>query len=381
MRLSNIINKRRTVRLLANIAFNVLTIPFYIIGFFIPKKNKLWILGNYLGEKDNSFHLFQYITKNTSEINAIWISKNNKKIHTQYNNAYHYLSPMGIYYQYIAGVSIHTTGLGDFAKFTGAKKYRVQLWHGIPIKKILLDSVESIPFQEQNNIAGTTSRWILRTHLKTAYSLIIASSETVKTTLMSAFNQPEHKVAVTGYPRHDIILKQATTHEGQKRILYAPTWRPNNKTALNIITSCIEILTNKQSNYSNQHITVSIHPLNQSIKAHIQSIPNISLFEGSDINTELGSFDTLITDYSSIALDFLPLQREVIFYTPDLNSYSKKRGIYPDFFRFIQGHQILPESPAQTDNSSIELAQYFKYTDTNACKRIVNRIKKDTFSQ
>ena len=38
--------------------------------------------------------------------------------------------------------------------------------------------------------------------------------------------------------------------------------------------------------------------------------------------------DVLITDYSSIFIDFLATGRPVLFYTPDLADYESSRGLY-----------------------------------------------------
>jgi CDP-glycerol glycerophosphotransferase (TagB/SpsB family) len=193
---------------------------------------------------------------------------------------------------------------------------------------------------------------------------------------MSAFNQPQNKVAITGYPRHDVIFKDTDKHASGEGILYAPTWRTNNQEALKIITSCLETIA--QSTLSNQNVTICIHPLNQRIKQSIKLNSKISIFEGDDINTELGNFDTLITDYSSIALDFLLFKRKILFYTPDLNLYSKDRGIYPEFLHLIRQNQFSLFSQKTTHNKAFEINKYFKYADSLACERIIQRILHDT---
>ena len=46
----------------------------------------------------------------------------------------------------------------------------------------------------------------------------------------------------------------------------------------------------------------------------------------ADLHAYLGLCDVLVTDYSSIALDFLLMRRPVVFYTPDLEHYAATRG-------------------------------------------------------
>ena len=48
----------------------------------------------------------------------------------------------------------------------------------------------------------------------------------------------------------------------------------------------------------------------------------------ADLHTYLGLCDVLITDYSSVALDFLVLARPTVYYVPDLDRYAATRGFW-----------------------------------------------------
>src|SRR5206468_11041948 len=45
-------------------------------------------------------------------------------------------------------------------------------------------------------------------------------------------------------------------------------------------------------------------------------------------NDVLAVTDAVVTDYSSIFVDFLATGRPVLFYTPDLDEYAASRGLY-----------------------------------------------------
>ena len=366
----NSLNKQQGLRLLIMLMAKTITLPLYAAGYLFPKRNTIWIFGNYHGDKDNSFYLYQYIRRNDANICAIWISKHDKKINKKYSHAYYYMSIKGLYYQYIASVSIHTTGLGDFAKFCGAKKFRVQLWHGIPIKKILLDSPETLPFSNQKNIIARLLQNYARKQIKESYDLTIASSDYVQEIFMTAFNQKKENVVITGYPRQDIITNDIAVENKKVNVLYAPTWRSNNKQLIEIILRGIAAIKYHLSQKS-YVITISLHPLNSSLYSQLEHIADIDFYKGQDINCDLGSFNMLVTDYSSIALDFLPLQKEFFFYTPDLKQYSMERGIYSNFLQLIKDRQISEIRP----NSLVELERYFKFNDRKSCERITKTIK------
>jgi CDP-glycerol glycerophosphotransferase len=348
-----------------------LTIPLKAIGFLIPKSKKVWIFGNHLGEKDNSFYLFRYVQLNCPGIIAIWISKTNEKVSVKTPSAYYYLSLKGIYYQYIAKVSIHTTGLGDFAKFTLANKYRVQLWHGIPIKHILLDSPETTPNFLSLKISRLMLQKLIATKSGHTYDLLIASSDHIKTVLAKAFNQPLHKIAITGYPRHDLIGSKRHSSNGQSHnILYAPTWRADTNKALKIVGEGINLISDAFGNHSS--ITLCIHPLNSQIKKAFKGTKNLSIYQGDDINKDLTSFDHLVTDYSSIAIDFAFLQRPVSFFTPDLSEYIVNRGVYQEYITLISDHQLTNDN-----NALIDVDLFFEHSDGLANSRIIERIYTD----
>ena len=51
--------------------------------------------------------------------------------------------------------------------------------------------------------------------------------------------------------------------------------------------------------------------------------------------------DLLVTDYSSIWIDFLLLRKPIIIYTPDLETYAKEHGFIHDFRDSIPSEPLL----------------------------------------
>ena len=99
--------------------------------------------------------------------------------------------------------------------------------------------------------------------------------------------------------------------------------------------------------------------------------------------------DILITDYSSIFIDYLLLEKPIIFYTFDLREYEKLRGLVIDYDNDIHtpGPKINSLSEIfSIDNNFIKYdlskSKHFfhKYVDGNSCERIyeflVNEIRK-----
>ena len=373
--------RHKTIRAFWHIFIYVITLPLYFIGFIIPKNRALWVFSNAFGYKDNARYLFEYVREHHPEIAPIWISKN-KYNSVEIDTCHSHLSLMGIWLQYRAGVFFVSTGLGDLARFTLAGTKVIQLWHGIPIKRILLDSPESLPFGKRSGIIRTFSLKVFQKSLR-RYAVVIASSETVQRRLASAFGLPDDRIQITGYPRHDILFENSKSIK--KQILYAPTWRSDIRNAFTIVHAVCNPEFVSKIEELGYELWVSIHPLNRELMMMLDSdvLDSIKLIKDEDVNIILAHSEILITDYSSIALDFAMLRRKIIFYTPDAYEYLDSRGVYEEFESLIleQGVKNVDDifshildkksvlSPAFSDI-------FFQYHDSGARERIVNLAKK-----
>src|SRR5690606_19172574 len=142
-----------------------------------------------------------------------------------------------------AGVLIVTHGLGDVNRYGSTDGFVVQLWHGIPLKRIGLDSPVTVQVPGRLPAAGLLRR-LLRFGYRSAAQrirVLPAASHRSRGRLESAFGLGEDRVVVTGEPRVDVLStgsldeRRATasallTRTGpllssQRVLLYAPTWR------------------------------------------------------------------------------------------------------------------------------------------------------------
>ena len=55
----------------------------------------------------------------------------------------------------------------------------------------------------------------------------------------------------------------------------------------------------------------------------------------------MNAFDILITDYSSVYVDFLLLNKPIIFSCPDFNKYNEDRGFIVDEPKFMMPGQLV----------------------------------------
>ncbi len=260
-----------------------------------------------------------------------------------------------------ADVVIVTHGLGDANRYATRGAFLVQLWHGIPVKRIHLDSS-----QTTSNHLLPNARWMRRL-LERLYrlaastiSLIPAASELSASRLRTAFGLPADRVVVTGDPRDDVLCQGTETsrtasaravllaavnlpRSSHRVILYAPTWR-DGEVDPGVPSDEEWVLIAQWLVSSDSLLIIRPHPHGVgSYVAGIDTSERIHLLDSSlqsDINPILAAVDLLITDYSSIALDFALLGRPIAFLAADLGPYSASRGLYEEYDLFSGGHHV-----------------------------------------
>jgi CDP-glycerol glycerophosphotransferase (TagB/SpsB family) len=83
------------------------------------------------------------------------------------------------------------------------------------------------------------------------------------------------------------------------------------------------------------------HPNFAKIAPRNRTWSNIRVLAGSeDLYQVLPACDVLITDYSSVAFDFLVLDRPVVYFVPDHERYLRHRNVYFSFDEMAVGPVI-----------------------------------------
>ena len=252
-----------------------------------------------------------------------------------------------------ARVVVVTHGFGDVNRYAVTGAFVVQLWHGIPLKRIGLDSAETL---RPPAALGTRHRCrspragssrIAYRRAARRIRVIPAASHVVRARLESAFGLPDERVPVTGEPRVD-VLSQGTPADrravarGQieaaagsvdpasRLVLYAPTWRdgePDPAVPSSVEwRALLEVLERRDA-----VLLVRSHPLGAGdYRAPVATERVRSL--GSDLITDitplLPALDALVTDYSSLVFDSSLVPLPVVFLAPDVDTYARRRGFY-----------------------------------------------------
>ena len=214
----------------------------------------------------------------------------------------------------------------------------VQLWHAPGASKKFGGSVdiESRPILKK--ISNNTD-WL------------IVTSDDIKKYYAEAFQISENKIKALGLPRMDYYFENHDSKElknkfckdygispDKKIILYAPTFRDEEE--FNNVFNYFDLEKFNKELSDEYVLALRLHPkIKNFYKDDISS--KGQYIDVSDFKNEQELMllsDMLITDYSSIMIEYSILSRPIVFFTYDLDNYlSKERGFYYDFEKTVPG--------------------------------------------
>ncbi len=220
----------------------------------------------------------------------------------------------------------------------GLPNCKVNLWHGIPIKKIGV-------FQTREKLKhGKVVKRSFSASQLSNHDYLIASSSHDRVVMSACFQMPPEKVLNSGLPRNDWLnpnlplppdLQEQLSNieaqkQGRKLVLYTPTFRDKQKDVLPLSVTEIGMLVTQLGRH-NAVLGMRLHPVSEGrvkgLDAGLGYIDCSSLIY-PEVQVLLRAADVLMTDYSSTCLDFCLTGRPSISYCPDLAEYS--RGfLYP----------------------------------------------------
>lgn len=323
------------------------------------KENDLWVFGAIRGTRyaDNAKYFFEYVNRET-DIRAVWISRKHEvvdRVRSEGYTAYLDSSAEAMEACSRAAVAIvthrgHRNEADIPMHYLSDRTKIIQLWHGIPLKKIAYDDRIFSFRHDEGSIY-----YKLKTVVKRSFfpfldyinhpALIPALSEETRNLFSRAFRVSEEKVVISGYPRNDLLLRHTKNFEenAPKRVIYMPTFRGEFDSGFDLFLR-YGFQTDEMDRFlrdNGMRLDIKLHPFNHPSDRLMQALEraeNISLLDQSDIYERLHEYAVLITDYSSIYFDYLLLDRPVVFAPFDKESYIKsEREFYFDYEEVTPG--------------------------------------------
>jgi CDP-glycerol glycerophosphotransferase (TagB/SpsB family) len=337
----------------------LLLLPFAIATSVIPRSRNRWVFGSWYGLRfaDNPKYFYFYChTLKGSPVQAVWLSKNRaviREVRALGLPAYHRSSPRGLWHALRAGVFLLDCRLSDVHAMASRGALKVNLWHGVPLKKIERD-IDQADHTINLAVRGT---WFQRLYYKVRrpelterYDTILATSDATAHRFAGAFGIAREHIIVAGYPRTDGLLSSTSSpflpaaertivdefkgHEqaGRRVLFYMPTFRDWGNTADRVIPIDWEKLDSALRAHGGV-LYCKLHPGDRASLPDLSHLSAVRLLPSNvDPYPLLRHTHALISDYSSIFFDYLLLDRPVVFYPYDLDAYrTRSRGLYDDY--------------------------------------------------
>jgi hypothetical protein len=321
----------------------------FIFGNLIPIKSSLVLFhGSTVSSYNESTrYLYEHLLKDeaSSSLSIVWM--------TDSKVVYDYLRRLdrpvsmhrsigGLWHYVRAGIVISNgTSYPSLLKFTGLSTIKICLHHGTGPRSTNASDEKRV--KDSFTILKKLSRFDYFNFTSKYSNIVVGKMQ---------FLIPKNKRVVLGLPRCDHLLDNNFVNKLRQNkplltrlnyqiknkdncILYSPTWRPKDS-PLSFPLSLLEgFIIGDFDNWlksNNILFFISAHPLMEDFE-DFSNCTNILYLDRSpvvDINQLLPEIDLLITDYSSIATDFMLMDRPVIYVMPDYLYYLYDFGLLED---------------------------------------------------
>lgn len=331
-------------------------IPLYLAGrlvtAIVPRSRDEWVFGCAVGIADGALALHRVADAHGEK--TTWLVADEAQAREAERLGIRCVvrdSLRGFWRTARARVIVVTHGFGDAQRYAEHGALLVQLWHGIPLKRIGLDSPATTQVPDVPG-AGLLRRAIAVLYRAAAQRIRVlpAASDRSRGRLESAFGLPSDRVVVTGEPRVDVLsagspeerragasARLRTALDGlpdsSTVVLYAPTWRDGAADpAVPSAEDWVRIIRVLEDH--DAVLLIRSHPLGEGRYAPPLPSRRVRMLGAAvlaDVTPVLPAVDVLITDYSSLAYDVGLLAMPVLFLAPDAQEYAVSRGFYGRF--------------------------------------------------
>lgn len=356
-----------------------------IISFFIPvKKNKVAFIKK-SDSGSNSNVIYKILKETHPELKAVLLDISKQ------GSGFNWLkSKLSLYKQLMTSRMIVST---HGAPLKTHKNITFDLWHAFPTKKAGL-------------LLGSKGDDIVTSNI----DYFLSYSEFGTLLLNSRYGEKGSKYIALGSPRNDYLFEQMklpfsflSNHKDCKVVYFLPTYREQEKDEITKMQklrfSSFDFERFNSFLQKNKIVFVlKFHPNDEkkwweALKdlkySNILLLKNEFLEDGfEDFYQILPFSDLMITDYSSSYVDYLLLDKPMIFTPTDIEDYNKERGLLLEPYDFWRPGPkcITQESLEKELLKSLNEKQYFskerkeireifhKYLDGKSTERIVEFI-------
>ncbi|WP_060916045.1 CDP-glycerol glycerophosphotransferase family protein [Microbacterium oleivorans] len=325
----------------------VVRLPLHVLGLvatrLVPRSKDLWVFGSAVGVGEGAWALWHVAVAHGER--AVWLTGSQRDADAARSAGIRSApkrSLRGFWLTARARVVVITHGAGDVNRYATSGAFLVQLWHGIPLKRLGLDSpVTARAPLPLPGLARLLAYAYARTQRR--IRLLPAASHLVRGRLESAFGLGHDRIVVTGEPRVDVLSAGPTESEaravveslvgsvaGARLVLYAPTWRDGDRDPA-VPTAAEWTAIRVGLEEAGAVLVIRSHPLGAGDYVPPSGDDRIRLLGADllpDVTPVLPAFEVLVTDYSSLVFDTALIPLPVVYFAPDEEKYTAERGFY-----------------------------------------------------
>ena len=333
-----------------------LAISIYLFGFkmlftlckIFPLKNKVTFLVSF---PDNPLYIYKMLQKQKIEIRSVFLCnyrcfdelrKVSKLTYlVESRNLLHTI--IGIYHLATSEQLI----VDNYYGFLAVSKFKkgvkcTQVWHSA-------GAIKQFGSEDPTNVNRAPTALSRFKKVYKQFNQFAIGSDFMGELFRKAFLVEDGVFLKTGIPRTDFFFDKvkhrqitASLYEGnsfleeKKVILYAPTFRRYEEDASKLPLELEKMRAGLEGEYI---LLIKLHPAIK-LELDLSGESQGFVFDYSDypdINEMLIITDILITDYSSIPMEFVLLRRKMVFYAYDLEAYKNDNGLWEDYETFVPG--------------------------------------------
>lgn len=314
---------------------------------------------------DNARAFFEYLISNEeySRYKIIWMvsepwkfrsmkAKNIKFITAESKNGW--TSPRAYYYGAVAGHYIYTNNTAYLNLYHCKGQKILNMWHGCGYKDVA---------KEQHSRKKKK-----KSMMQFDYALVPGPA--FVETKSRYWNCPKEKILALGYPRYDwmlhpsldrkTILERLFGQEASKTVIWMPTfrnsdvldskegeikmpyWLPGlkNEGQLHELDQCLKT--------TDLLLVIKKHPVQSGWQFAEDTFTNIRFVTQENLDGQgiklyelISACDGLISDYSSVAVDYMLLDRPIAYVLADMEEYRNTRGfVFEDPLKYMPGEKL-----------------------------------------
>ena len=372
--------------------FEFLAYPFIcLINIFVKKKivkKKAWLIEENPSEAcDNGYIFYKYLRENRKDINTYYVIKKNSKDYKKVESL---------------GETIQHGSLRHWLYYLNADKIIVTQKYANPSTALFYilhkkNRIKAPRIFLQHGVIKDDCPMFYYDRCK--FRIFICGAKREYEYIDKSFGYPKGYVAYTGLARFDNLDLEPKAKNNL--ILVAPTWRNWIKTQKDFnefINNYYELLKDECLNaYLKDNKIILQFVLHKNMKRYKLDSKlaneNIIIKHNYDVDIQdlINKADMLITDYSSIFMDFAYRKRPIIYYQFDKKLF-RQRHLPKGYFSYKDDGfgEILEDKNsvinklkhyvendfAVEEKYSQRMDDFFERKDKNNCKRILEEIEK-----